>query len=94
MEHLIMTQYDETVERQRLMLEAEAWSMGTKAIHVHGFDSMWYDNHPEDTEGSKMVTDVEYNCGLIERNQNGKLIRTFGKKLEGEELLNHYIRNI
>jgi len=88
-----MTQYDDTVERHRLLLEAEAWSMQTKSIHVHGFNSMYYDDHPEDTEGNKMVTDIEYNCGYIERKQNGKVIRTFGRVLEGEELLNHYVRN-
>lgn len=88
-----MTQYDDTVERHRLLLEAEEWSMKTKSIHVHGFNTMYYDDYPEDTEGNKMVTDIEYNCGYIERRQNGKVIRTFGRVLEGEELLNHYVRN-
>ena len=87
-----MTQYDDTVERHRLLLEAEDWSMKTKSIHVHSFNSMWYDNHPEDTDNGS-VTDIEYNCGYIERKQNGKVIRTFGKILEGEELLNLYVRN-
>jgi len=87
-----MTQYDDTVERHRLLLEAEDWSMKTKSIHVHGFNSMWYDNHPEDTEAGN-VTDIEYNCGFIERYQNNKVIRTFGRILEGQELLNHYVRN-
>jgi len=53
---------------------------------------MWYDDHPEDTENGKMVTDVEYNCGLIKRSQNGKPLRNFGKELKGEELFDHYIR--
>jgi len=87
-----MTQYDNTVERQRIMLEAEEWSMGTKSIHVHSFNSMYYDDHPEDTEGGKSVTDVEYNCGLIKRSQGGKQIRTFGKELKGAELYDAYTR--
>jgi len=88
-----MTQYDEAVEKQRTMLQAEDWAMQTKSIHVHGFDSMWYDDHPEDTEGSKMVTDVEYNCGLIERSQGGKPLRTFGRILKGEELYDAFVKN-
>ena len=87
-----MTQYDDTVERQRLLLEAEEWSMKTKSIHVHSFSSMWYDDHPEDTENGN-VTDIEYNCGYIVRKQNGKVLRTFGRILEGNELLEHYVRN-
>ena len=87
-----MTQYDDTVERHRLLLEAEDWSMKTKSIHIHSVNSSWYDNYPEDTANGS-VTDIEYNCGYIERKQNGKVIRTFGKILEGEELLNLYVRN-
>ena len=87
-----MTQYDEVVDKQRTMLEAEDWAMQVRSLHVHSFNSMWYDDHPEDTEGGKMVTDVEYNCGLIKRSQNGKPLRNFGKELKGEELFDHYIR--
>lgn len=87
-----MTQYDNTVEKQRIMLLAEEWSMGTKSIHVHSFSSMWYDDHPEDTEGGKNVTDVEYNCGLIKRSQGGKPVRTFGVELKGEALYDAYTR--
>ena len=53
---------------------------------------MWYDDHPEDTKNGN-VTDIEYNCGYIVRKQNGKVIRTFGKVLEGDELLDVYVRN-
>ena len=44
-----MTQYDDTVERQRTLLEAEKWSVGVKAIHAHSISSMWYDDRPQDT---------------------------------------------
>lgn len=87
-----MTQYDETVEKQRIMLEAEEWSMQVKSIHVHSFDSMYYDDHPEDTEGNKMVTDVEYNCGLIKRSKGGTHLRDFGEELKGEALYDLYTR--
>lgn len=88
-----MTQYDDTVERQRLLLEAEEWAKGVKSLHVHSFDSMWYDDRPQDTKGKKMVTDTEYNNGVITRHQNGKLIHTFGEELTGDELIDSYVRN-
>ena len=87
-----MTQYDETVYKQRIMLEAEEWSMQVKTLHAHSFNSMWYDDHPEDTEGGKAVTDIEYNCGLIKRSQGGKPLRTFGVKLKGNALYDAYTR--
>ena len=88
-----MTQYDDVVERQKTLLEAEEWAMQVKCVHIHGLQSMWYDDHPEDTKNGKMVTDTEYNCGLIERQQGGKLLRTFGKALKGQELYDHYCRS-
>ena len=88
-----MSQYDDRVERQRLLLEAEDWAMKTKGIHVHSFTSMWYDDRPQDTMyGKESVTDIEYNCGIIERHKDGKHIHTFGKALKGDELLDSYIR--
>jgi hypothetical protein len=66
--------------------------MKVAGVHVHSFDSMWYDDHPEDTEGGKSVTDVEYNCGLIKRSRGGKHIRNFGKELKGEALYDLYTR--
>ena len=88
-----MTQYDDAVEKQRTMLKAEEWSMQVKCLHVHGFNSMWYDDHPEDTADGKMVTDVEYNCGLSKRSQNGKPLRTFGEELKGAALYDHYVKH-
>ena len=87
-----MTEFSERVERQRIILEAEKWAKEVKDIHVHGLNSMWYDDRPEDTEGGKMVIDTAYNDGTITRQQNGKLIHTFGKKLTGEELIREYER--
>jgi len=87
-----MTEFSERVERQRLLLEAEEWAKGVKDLHVHGLNSMWYDDRPEDTEGGKMVTDTQFNNGLIERSQDGKVIHVWGTRLEGDELIREYER--
>ena len=84
-----MSEHNEIVERQRLLLEAEAWSRGVKTLHAHALSSMWYDDRGND--GS--VMDTEYNSGLIKR----EIVETdevvyFGKKLKGEALLDQYTR--
>ena len=38
-----MTQYDEVVEHQRLLIEAEEWSWGFKSLHIHAIQSCWYE---------------------------------------------------
>lgn len=85
-----MTQYNETVERQRLLIEAEKWSQGVKSLHAHSFDSMWYDTRGND--GS--VMDIEYNNGVVKREirSTGETVY-FGEALTGQELLDSYIRN-
>ena len=89
-----MGQYKDKVERQRLLLEAEKWAEGVKDIHVHSMNSMWYDDKPEDTANNKNVTDTTYNSGLIKREQDGKVLRYFGKKLTGDSLIDNYVRNV
>ena len=87
-----MSQYDNVVERQRLLLEAEVWSGKTKCIHAHSLSSMWYDDRPQDTSEGKCVTDVEFNNGVIERTQQDGTIHIFGEALTGDELINSYVR--
>lgn len=88
-----MTQYDEIVENQRLLLEAEEWAKIPKSLHIHRLDSMWYE-----TEDSKKfldkgnVTDIQYNNGIIKRQQDGKTVHTFGEEITGEELIRAYVR--
>lgn len=82
-----MTQYNDAVEYQRQLLEAEQWANGVSLIQVHSLNSMWYDTRPQDTEGGKSVTDIEYNNGVIVRKQNGKIIHRFGKALKGADLV-------
>ena len=85
-----MTQYNETVERQRLLLEAEKWSQGVKSLHAHSFTSMWYDTRGND--GS--VMDIEYNNGVVKREikSTGETVY-FGEALTVQALLDSYIRN-
>ena len=88
-----MTQYDEVVENQRLLIEAEEWAKIPKSVHVHRLDSMWYE-----TEDSKKfldkgsVTDIQYNNGIIKRQQDGKTVHIFGEEITGEELIRAYVR--
>ena len=89
-----MGQYKDRVERQRLLLEAETWAEGVKNIHIHSLSTMWYDDNPEDTAGGKNVTDTTFNSGLIKREQDGKVLRYFGKKLTGDALVDDYVRKV
>lgn len=86
-----MTEYNDVVEKQRIMLEAEKWAKGMTDMHMHQLSSMWYDDRPQDTK-HKMVTDIRFNSGIIERWQDGVLIHTFGKLMTGQEVLDAYLR--
>ena len=88
-----MGQYEDRVERQRVLLKAEDWSKGIKAIHNHSLSSMWYDSRPQDTENNKRVTDIEYNSGLIQRNLSEGGLDYFGKELKGDALIDSYVQN-
>ena len=88
-----MSQYDDVVERQRQMIEAEKWSKGVKAVHAHSFTTMWYENNPDRTGDDLRVLDVEYNDGTIEREyivSGAKEV--IGTKLTGQALLDEYTR--
>jgi hypothetical protein len=88
-----MSEHDEVVERQRLLLEAEEWAKGVTSLHAHSMTSMYYETEESKTDFEQgSVTDVEYNSGIIVRSQNGKVIRTFGKRLVGEDLVDLYSR--
>ena len=87
-----MTEYTWEVEKQRQMLMAEEWAKTPKSVHIHSCSSCWYDTRPQDTENGKKVTDIQYNNGIITRLRKGKMIATFGEKLEGEELRRAWLR--
>ena len=87
-----MGQYDEIVERQKLLLEAEEWAKGVSHIHAHSLSSMWYDTRPQDTQDGKSVCDRTFNSGLIERTCDDGSIVYFGKELTGDELISTYQR--
>ena len=87
-----MGQYDARVEEQRRFLLADEWAEQPKCLHAHSLNSMWYDNRPQDTKNGG-VLDIEYNGGWIDRYKHDKLIHTFGKRLNREELLDRYNRS-
>jgi 2-polyprenyl-3-methyl-5-hydroxy-6-metoxy-1,4-benzoquinol methylase len=88
-----MGQYDDKVERQRVLLQAEEWAKSVKSAHAHSLNSMWYDTRPQDTEEGKSVLDIEYNSGLIERQTHDGYTVYFGDKLNGDELIQAYSRS-
>ncbi len=83
-----MSEYDEVVEKQRILLEAEEWAKGINQIHC--FDAattcMWYEEHPEDGR----VTDTTYNDGRIVRTKDDQTIRVYGERLTGDALVDKY----
>jgi hypothetical protein len=87
-------QYNDKVERQRLLLEAEKWAKGVSGIHAHSISSMWYDNRPQDTEDGKGVVDRSFNSGLIERTLEDGAIVYFGEELKGDKLIDAYSRQV
>ena len=88
-----MGQYNDKVERQRLLLEAEEWAQGVASLHAHSLSSMWYDTRPQDTEDGKSVIDKQFYSGLIERTCDDGSIVYFGKELKGDELIDAYTRH-
>lgn len=89
-----MGQYDDAVEKQRLLLEAEEWSETIRGLHIHSLTSMWYETEftKKEIEVNGAVTDTEYNNGVIERHRDGKLVHTFGEALKGDALIDSYCR--
>tara|TARA_B100000287_G_scaffold351901_1_gene341172 strand:+ start:319 stop:588 length:270 start_codon:yes stop_codon:yes gene_type:complete len=85
-----MTQYEERVEYQKELLEAEDWAKTFKCLHRHSLNSMWYDTRPQDTEGGKHVTDIQYNNGLIKRILSDGTEVFFGEELKGRDLVDQY----
>ena len=89
-----MSEFDDIVERQRLILKAEEWATQPASIHIHRLKSMWYETKEslKDTDSGN-VTDTVYNDGFIERKQEGKVIRTFGEKLFGDDLIDKMLKH-
>ena len=89
-----MSQYDDKVERQRLLLEAEEWANGINSIHIHSLKSMWYDDRPQDTDTGN-VTDTQFNDGRITREKGGKLLHTWNnEQVTGDDLISKYIAGL
>ena len=87
-----MTEFNAIVELQRTRLAAEEWAKTVSEVHIHSLKSMWYETEESTLDFENgAVTDISYCDGHIERKQDGRHVRTFGKKLKGEELLEAYI---
>ena len=87
----MMTEYKAMVEKYSMLIEADEWNKQSTGMHMHSLKSMWYET--EETQkhtDNGMVVDYSYPDGHIERFQDGKLIYTVGKKLEGDALLAAY----
>ena len=89
-----MGQFNDRVERQRLLLEAEEWARDVKSMHAHSLNSMWYDDRPQDTANGKGVIDIIYNNGLIKRELADGTKVYFGEKLKGDDLIDAYVRQV
>ena len=89
-----MTEHDDVVYQQKLLLEAEKWAVIPKWVHVHSLSSMWYDDRPQDTSDGKVVMDKEYNNGIVERTLSTGEVYVFTKyELRGDDLIGAYTQN-
>ena len=89
-----MSEFDNVVQRQRELLEAEEWAKGIHTLQIHRLYSMYY----ETADSKKFldkghVTDTTYNSGVTIREQNGKVVYKFGKELKGQDLVDSYRRS-
>lgn len=89
----MMTQYDDRVEYQKVMLQAEKWAKGIRSVHSHRLKSMWYDNRPADTD-SGHVRDIQYNDGRIQRTiiNTGEEVWFLDDVTSGDSLVDEYLR--
>ena len=86
-----MSEFDEVVQRQRELLEAEEWAKGIYTLQIHRLYSMYYET--EESEkflDNGYVTDITYNSGVTIREQNGKEVYKFGEELKGEDLVDSF----
>ncbi len=86
-----MTQYKSEVERQAILLEAEAWAKEIRSYHYHSLSNMWYEIRPEDTADGKYVRDTQYNDESIERELEDGTIVYLGVRLSGDALIKKYL---
>lgn len=86
-----MGQFDEAVNRQRMLLKAEEWAKGVESIHMHQLKSMWYETRPKDTDNGSVI-DRRFNDGLIERTLPTGEIVYIGKQLKGDDLIYAFSR--
>ena len=89
-----MSEYDDVVDKQRVIIEAEKWAKGVKGIHAHSLTSLWYETNPDRTGNDLSVIDIEFNDGVIEREyiKTGK-VESIGEHLTGQALYDEFGRH-
>ena len=89
-----MSQYDDVVDKQRVIIEAEKWAKGVKGIHAHSLTSLWYETNPDRTGNDLSVIDIEFNDGVIEREyiKTGN-VESIGEHLTGQALYDEFGRH-
>lgn len=90
-----MGEFQDRVDRQRVLLEAEEWAAGIHTLHSHSLTSMWYETEASkaDIEENGFVTDTIYNDGRIVRERSGKVIMVLGEQLTGDDLIDKYLKS-
>ena len=93
-EELKMTEFNDKVERQRLLLAAEEMRDNVTNIHCHRLDSMWYETEKTKPQTQDGVMDITYMDGRIERtlNDGSKVLLVEGKT--GDDLIQEVSRQI
>jgi hypothetical protein len=89
-----MTQFNDKVERQRLLLAAEEKRDNVTNIHAHRLDSMWYETEETRAQTKDGVMDITYMDGRIERTlkDGSKVLLVEGKT--GDDLIQEVSRQI
>ena len=89
-----MTEFTWAVARQKLMLEAEEWARGVVQVHIFNTDTTQVGYDYPNPMRCGYVTDTSYNDGTVLREVHGTGAKMmFGEKLQGEALLEKYLRN-
>jgi len=89
-----MTEFTSAVLKQKLILEAEEWARGVVQVHIFNTDNTQVGYDYPNPMRCGYVTDTTYNDGTILREVHSSGAKMmFGEKLQGEALLQKYLRS-
>ena len=89
-----MTEFTWAVARQILMLVAEEGARGVVQVHIFNTDTTQVGYDYPNPMRCGYVTDTSYNDGTVLREVHGTGAKImFGDKLQGEALLQKYLRS-